>query len=183
MAAQGSQSEGAKRLSEAFGESYQQVVRTAVDNQQRNVQLAQSWVESVTGVMESQAETNRALTRAMESYARVVDEAVKSQERTSRALSESLDAYREVIERTTDLQERNTKLVENLFGGVTGELRGQMEGSQEMIKALMQGSERQMSAFQEMLAEATASYANLMNAPFELYQKNLEAMGMARKKS
>jgi hypothetical protein len=32
-----------------------------------------------------------------------------------------------------------------------------------------------MEAFQNMLAEATESYANLMNAPFALYQKNLEA--------
>ena len=58
-------SEAAKRLTEAFGEPYREVVRSAVDAQQRNVQLAQGWVESVTGVLESQAEANRALTRAM----------------------------------------------------------------------------------------------------------------------
>ncbi|MBA2693969.1 MAG: hypothetical protein H0U65_16000 [Rubrobacter sp.] len=66
--------------------------------------------------------------------------------------------------------------MENLFDGVTGELRGQMQGSQEIVKALMEGSERQMGAFQQMLAEATSSYTELVNAPFELYQKNLEAM-------
>lgn len=166
----------AQKLTEAFGESYQEVVRSAVDTQQRNVQLAQGWVEGITGVFESQAETNRALTRAMESYTKVVEETVRSQERTSRALAESLEAYKDVIERANETQERNVKLMESLFGGVTGELRGQMEGSQEMIKVLMRGSERQMSAFQQMLAEATSSYAELINAPFELYQKNLEAM-------
>ncbi|MGH3088787.1 MAG: hypothetical protein ACRDSJ_15890 [Rubrobacteraceae bacterium] len=170
------QTEGAARLTEAFGESYRQVVKSAMDTQQRNVQLAQGWVEGLTGVLESQAETNRALTRAMEAYTTVVEEAVRSQERTSRALAESLDAYREVLEKSTALQERNTKLVEGFFGDVTGELRGQMQGSQEIAKALMEGSERQMNAFQQMLADATNSYAELMRAPFDLYQKNLEAM-------
>ncbi len=171
-----SEQSAARRMTEAFGESYQQVVKSAVDAQQRNVQLAQGWVEGLTGVLESQAETNRALTRAMENYTKVVEETVKSQERTSRALSESLESYKEVIERSTEMQERNTKLVEGLFGAVTGELRGQMQGSQEVVKALMEGSERQMGAFQQMLAEATNSYAELINAPFALYQKNLEAM-------
>ncbi len=40
----------------------------------------------------------------------------------------------------------------------------------------MEGSERQIEAFQKMLAEATNSYMELMSAPFSLYQKNLEAM-------
>ena len=76
--------EAARRLTEAFGEPYREVVRNAVDAQQRNFQLAQGWVESVTGVLESQAEANRALTRAMESHTNAVEEAIKSQERTSR---------------------------------------------------------------------------------------------------
>lgn len=180
--AKGKQPDGATKLTEAFGESYQNVVRTAMNNQQRNLQLAQGWVDGLSGVMESQAETNRALTRAMESYINVVEESVKSQERTSRALSESLNVYREVIERATDLQGRNTKLVESLLGGVTGELRDQMQGSQELVRAMMDGSEKQMGAFQQMLSEATASYTELMSAPFDLYQKNLEAMGLASKK-
>ncbi len=167
----------ARKLTEAFGESYREVVRSAMDTQQRNVQLAQGWVEGISGVFESQAETNRALTRAMESYTKVVEETVRSQERTSRALAESLEAYKEVIERANETQEKNSKLVESLFGGVTGELRGQMQGSQEIAKALMEGSERQMGAFQQLLAEATNSYTELINAPFDLYKKNLEAMG------
>jgi len=40
-------------LTEAFGEPYREVVRGAVDAQQRNVQLAQGWVESMTGVLEA----------------------------------------------------------------------------------------------------------------------------------
>jgi hypothetical protein len=63
----------AERLTEAFGEPYREVVRSAVDAQQRNVQLAQGWVESVTGVLESQAEANRALTRAMEAHTNAVE--------------------------------------------------------------------------------------------------------------
>ena len=169
--------EAARRLTEAFGEPYREVVRNAVDAQQRSVQLAQGWVEGVTGLLESQAEANRALTRAMEGHTKAVEEAIRSQERTSRALAESLESYKEVIERNTALQENSTKLLQGFFGDVTSELREGMQGSQEVARSLMQGSERQMEAFQAMLGEAMNSYANLMNAPFDLYRKNLEAFG------
>ncbi len=169
--------QAAERLTEAFGEPYRAVVRSAVDAQQRNVQLAQGWVESVTGVLESQAEANRALTKAMEAHTNAVEEAIKSQERTSRALAESLEAYKDVIERNTALQEKSTDLVQGFFGDVTGELRQGMQGSQEVARTLMEGSERQMQAFQAMLGEAMSSYTNLLNAPFDLYRKNLEAFG------
>ena len=169
--------EAARRLTEAFGEPYREVVRNAVDAQQRNVQLAQGWVEGVSGLLESQAEANRALTRAMESHTKAVEEAIRSQERTSRALVESLESYKEVIECNTALQENSTKLVQSFFGDVTSELRDGMQGSQEVTRSLMEGSEKQMEAFEAMLGEAMDSYANLMNAPFELYRKNLEAFG------
>jgi hypothetical protein len=169
--------EAARRLTEAFGEPYREVVRNAVDVQQRNVQLAQGWVDGVTGLLESQAEANRALTRAMEGHTRAVEEAIRSQERTSRALAESLESYKEVIERNTALQENSSRLVQGFFGDVTSELREGMQGSQEVARSLMEGSERQMEAFQAMLGEAMNSYANLMNAPFDLYRKNLEAFG------
>jgi uncharacterized protein YdiU (UPF0061 family) len=169
--------EAMQGLSEAFGEPYRRVMQNAVDAQQRNMQLAQGWVEGLTGVLESQAETNRALTRAMESYANVVEEALRSQERTNRALTESLEAYREVVERTTALQERSTDLVQGFFGDVTSELREGMQNSQAMAKTLMDGSEKQMEAFQKMLGEAMDTYMNLLNAPLTLYQKNLEALG------
>ena len=152
-------------------------MENAVDAQQRNVQLAQGWVEGLTGVLESQAETNRALTRAMESYVNVVEEAIRSQERTSRALAESLEAYKDVVERTTSLQERSTSLLESLFGDVTTELREGMQNSQAVAQGMMEGSQKQMEAFQDLLSEATDSYMNLLNAPFALYQKNLEAFG------
>jgi hypothetical protein len=168
-------SEAAGRLTEAFGEPYREVVRGAVDAQQRNVQLAQGWVEGMTGLLESQAEANRALTRAMESHTHAVEEAIKSQERTSRALAESLESYKEVIERNTALQENSTRLVQGFFGDVTSELREGMLGTQEVARNLMEGSERQMEAFQAMLGETMNSYASLMNAPFDLYRKNLEA--------
>jgi uncharacterized protein (DUF1778 family) len=168
--------EAARELTEAFGEPYRKVMETAVNAQQRNVQLAQGWVESLTGLLESQAETNRALTRAMESYVHVVEEAIRSQERNSRALAESLDAYREVLERTTSLQERSTSLVESFFGDVTGELREGMQNSQAVAQGMMEGSQKQMEAFQKLLTEAMDSYMNLLNAPFALYQKNLEAL-------
>ena len=169
--------EAARRLTEAFGEPYREVVRNAVDAQQRNIQLAQGWVEGVSGLLESQAEANRALTRAMESHTKAVEEAIRSQERTSRALVESLESYKEVIECNTALQENSTKLVQSFFGDVTSELRDGMQGSQEVTRSLMEGSEKQMEAFEAMLGEAMDSYANLMNAPFELYRKNLEAFG------
>jgi hypothetical protein len=169
--------EAARRLTEAFGEPYREVIRNAVDAQQRSVQLAQGWVEGVTGLLESQAEANRALTRAMEGHTKAVEEAIRSQERTSHALAESLESYKEVIERNTALQENSTKLLQGFFGDVTSELREGMQGSQEVASSLMQGSERQMEAFQAMLGEAMNSYANLMNAPFDLYRKNLEAFG------
>jgi hypothetical protein len=113
----------------------------------------------------------------MEGHTKAVEEAIRSQERTSRALAESLESYKEVIERNTALQENSTKLLQGFFGDVTSELREGMQGSQEVASSLMQGSERQMEAFQAMLGEAMNSYANLMNAPFDLYRKNLEAFG------
>ena len=164
-------------MTEAFGEPYREVVRGAVEAQQRNIQLAQGWVESVTGVLESQAEANRALSRAMESHTKAVEEAIKSQERTGRALAESLEAYRDVIERNMVLQEKSTNLVQGFFGDVTSELREGMQSSQEVARSLMEGSGKQMEAFQAMLGEAMNSYANLMNAPFDLYRKNLEEFG------
>jgi hypothetical protein len=169
--------EAAQRLTEAFGEPYRRVMQSAVDAQQRNVQLVQGWVEGLTGVLESQAEANRALTRAMESYVNVVEETLRSQERTNHALAESLESYREVVERTTALQERSTDLVQGFFGDVTAELREGIQNSQAMAKGLMDGSEKQMEAFQRMLGEAMDTYMNLLNAPLSLYQKNLEALG------
>jgi phage-related tail protein len=169
--------DAARRLTEAFGEPYGRVMENAVDAQQRNVQLAQGWVESLTGVLESQAETNRALTKSMESFVNVVEEAIRSQERTNRALAESLEAYKDVVERTTSLQERSTSLVESFFGDVTTELREGMQNSQAVAQGMMEGSQKQMEAFQNLLSEATDSYMNLLNAPFALYQKNLEAFG------
>jgi hypothetical protein len=169
--------ESAQGLTEAFAEPYRRVMQNAVDAQQRNMQLAQGWVEGLTGVLESQAETNRALTRAMESYVGVVEEALRSQERTNRALAESLEAYRDVVERAADLQERSTDLVQGFFGDVSAELREGMQNSQAMAKSLMDGSEKQMEAFQKMLGEAMDTYMNLLNAPLSLYQKNLEAFG------
>jgi hypothetical protein len=169
--------EAEQRLSEAFGEPYRRVMQSAVDIQQRNVQLAQGWVEGLTGVLESQAEANRALTRAMESYVGVVEEAIRSQERTNRALAESLEAYREVVERAATLQEKSTDLVQGFFGDVTAELREGMQNSQAIAQNLMAGSEKQMDAFQKMLGEAMDTYMNLLNAPLTLYQKNLEALG------
>jgi hypothetical protein len=164
-------------LTEAFGEPYRRVMQTAVDAQQRNMQLAQGWVEGLTGVLESQAEANRALTRAMESYVGVVEEALRSQERTNRALAESLEAYRDIVERSAELQQRSTDLVQGFFGDVTVELRDGMQNSQAMAKNLMDGSEKQVEAFQRMLGEAMNTYMNLLNAPLSLYQKNLEALG------
>jgi hypothetical protein len=167
---------GAERLTEAFEESYRAVVGNAVEVQTRNFELAQGWVDGVTGVLESQAEANRALTRAMESYVKVVDEALKSQERTNRALAESMESYREVVEKVSELQEKNTELTRGFFEGVTGELRQGAESSQAMVRDLAEGSRKQMEAFQQMLGEAMASYTSLMNAPYELYRKNLDAM-------
>jgi len=46
-----------------------------------------------------------------------------------------------------------------------------------MAKSLMDGSEKQMEAFQRMLGEAVDTYMNLLNAPLSLYQKNLESLG------
>jgi len=167
---------GAEKLTEAFGESYRAVVGNAVDAQTRNFELAQSWVDGLTGVLESQAEANRALTKAMESYVKVVDEALKSQERTNRALTESMESYREAVEKVSELQEKNTDLTRGFFEGVTGELRQGAESTQAMTRDLADGSRKQMEAFQQMLAEAMSSYTNLMNAPYELYRKNLDAM-------
>lgn len=171
------QPEAANKLAEAFGESYQTVMKSAVDAQQRNVKLAQGWADAVTGVVESQAESNRALTRAMESFVKLADETVKSQERTSRALAESLDAYRDVLEKAVSMQERNENLVRNFFGGAPSELQRGVEESQTVANNIMDGSQKQMEAFQKMMGEAMDSYTNLLNAPFALYQKNLEAFG------
>ncbi len=161
-------------LARAFGESYQTVVQSAVDAQQRNVGLAQGWVQSLTGLLESQVETNRALTRAMESYVKVVDESLEAQARTNRALAESMESYKEVVERVSDLQEKNTELTQGFFERVTGELESQVQSSQDIARGMVEGSQQQMEAFQKMLGEATQSYTDLMNAPFALYQKNLE---------
>lgn len=169
--------EAAKDLTEAFGFSYGEAMKSAAEIQQRNIRLAQDWAENLTKVMESQAETNRALTKAMQSYVTVVDEALKSQERTNRALAESLEAYREVVDRAAALQEKNTDLVRNFFEDVNGELQKGMESSQTLARNMMEGSERQMEALQKMMEEAMASYVSLMNAPFELYRKNLESFG------
>ena len=57
------------------------------------------------------------------------------------------------------------------------ELREGMQNSQAVAQSLMEGSEKQMDAFQRMLGEAMDTYMNLLNAPLTLYQKNLEALG------
>ena len=89
--------------------------------------------------------------RVLRASLSVIEEAVRSQERTSRALTESLDAYRDVIERSTSLQEKSTNLVESFFGDVTGELREGMQNSQAVAQGMMEGSQKQMEAFQKLL--------------------------------
>jgi hypothetical protein len=59
---------------------------------------------------------------------------------------------------------------------VTGELKQGAESSQAMTRDFTEGAREQMEAFQQMIGEAMSSYTNLMNAPYELYRKNLEAM-------
>ena len=181
--AKGDRQDAAGDLADAFGESYRTAVQSAVDAQQRNVGLAQDWVENLTGLLESQAETNRALTRAMESYVKVVDESLEAQARTNRALAESMESYKEVVEKVSDLQERNNELTQGFFEKVTGELQSQIESSQAIARGMVEGSQQQMEAFQRMLTEATESYTNLMSAPFDLYQKNLEAFRQSNKQS
>jgi uncharacterized protein YdiU (UPF0061 family) len=163
----------AERLTEAFGETYGRVVKSAVDAQQRNVNLAQGWVEGVTGVLESQAETNRALTRAMQSYVTVVDEALKSQERTNRALTESLESYKEVVGRVSDLQDRNTEMTRNFFESMTNELKNQTQTNEALAREVLEGSQKQWEASQkvffDMFREAMESYANLFGMSFPPY--------------
>jgi dsDNA-specific endonuclease/ATPase MutS2 len=177
MLTEDNQTEAARKMAEAFGDSYLRGVRNVVDSQQRSVQLAQGWVEGLTGVMQSQAETNRAFTRAMDNLSNVVGEAIESQERTARALSESLESYKEVVEQANETQEKNARLVESLLGGVSSELQKQSQGNEQMMQEMLKDSEQQVQSFQKMLAEATDSYAQLMAAPFSLYKKNLEAWG------
>lgn len=167
----------ADRMAEALGESYRKIVESAVEAQQRNMGLAQNWADNLSGVLESQVETNRALTRAMESYVRVVEEALESQERTNRALSESLESYREVIDRVATLQDQNTEMIRGFFEGAMGEMKTQTDQNLRMAGELVEGSEKQADAFQKMFQEAVNSYMELMNAPYELYRKNLEAFG------
>lgn len=172
-----SSAETANRLAESFGESYRRFVENAVEAQQRNVGVAEGWAENLSGLMESQAETNQALTRAMQSYVKVVEEALESQERTNKALAESLESYREVIDRTVTLQERNVETVRDFFGGAMGEMKKQTDDNLRMAEELVEGSEKQMDAFQQMFQGAVDSYTELMNAPYELYRKNLESFG------
>ena len=82
-----------------------------------------------------------------------------------------------MIERNTVLQENSTKLVQGFFGDVTTELQGGNAGQPGGRPQPDGGLRSKMEAFQSMLGEAMNSYANLMNAPFDLYRKNLEAFG------
>lgn len=173
----GDYTEATQRITEAFGETYRKVVQNAVDAQQRNVGLAQGWADNLSGLIESQAETNRALTRAMESYIKVVEEAVESQERTSRALAESLESYREVIDRSVALQEKNVETSRGFFEGIIGELKEQTDGNLRMAEGMMEGSEKQLDAFQKMFQETMGSYMEMMNVPYEMYRKNMETFG------
>lgn len=175
--AQEDPTQAANRLAETFGESYRRFVENAVQAQQRNMGLAEGWAENLSGLMESQAETNQALTRAMQSYVKVVEEALESQERTNKALAESLESYREVIDRTVSLQEQNVDTVRNFFEGAMGEMKEQTDDNLRMAEELVEGSEKQVDAFQGMFQEAIESYTELMNAPYDLYRKNLEAFG------
>ncbi|MGB3682584.1 MAG: hypothetical protein WA990_08860 [Rubrobacteraceae bacterium] len=172
--------QAAQKIAEAFGDSYRKVAQNAVDAQQRNVGLAQGWVKNLSELIESQAETNQALTRAMESYTKVVEEAVESQERTSRALAESLESYKEVIDRTVALQEKNVETSRGFFEGVIGELKAQTDENLRMAEGMMEGSEKQLDAFQKMFQETIGSYTEMMNLPYQMYRKNMEAFGQNR---
>lgn len=176
----GDHTEATQRITEAFGESYRKIMQNAVDAQQRNVGLAQGWAENLSDLIKSQAETNQALTHAMESYTKVVEEAVESQERTSRALAESLESYREVLDRTAALQEKNVETSRGFFEDVIGELKAQTDGNLRMAEDMMEGSEKQLDAFQKMLQETVGSYTEMMNIPYEMYRKNMEAFGRGR---
>ena len=173
--------EAADQFARMFGDSYRKFVENAVQAQQRNMGLAEGWADNFSGVLESQAETNQALTRAMQSYVKVVEEALESQERTNKALAENLESYREVIDRTVALQEQNVETVRGFFEGAMGEMKNQTDDSLRMAEELVQGSERQVDAFRQMFQEAANSYAQLMNAPYDLYRKNLEAFGGGNK--
>jgi len=66
-------------------------------------------------------------------------------------------------------EDRNGQETEPVYDPATGEVIAETPLSTK-------SSRKQMEAFKQMLAEAMSSYTNLMNAPYELYRKNLDAM-------
>jgi hypothetical protein len=113
--------EAEQRLSEAFGEPYRKVMQSAVDAQQRNVQLAQGWVEGLTGVLESQAETDLVqgffgdvtaeLREGMQNSQAVAQNLMAGSEKQMDAfqkmLGEAMDTYMNLLNAPLSLYQKN----------------------------------------------------------------------------
>jgi polyhydroxyalkanoate synthesis regulator phasin len=93
--------EAAEKFAEAVRESYQSVADRAVDAQEMNAQLTQSFFNGVINNLQSQAEANRSLAQDL------VEHQQKQREATQAMFQQSMNAYTEFLSSMFAYTERN----------------------------------------------------------------------------
>ena len=93
--------EAAEKFAEAVRESYQSVADRAVDAQEMNAQLTQSFFNGVINNLQSQAEANRSLAQDL------VEHQQKQREATQAMMQQSMNAYTDFLNSMFTYTERN----------------------------------------------------------------------------
>ncbi|AHY45886.1 Hypothetical Protein RradSPS_0603 [Rubrobacter radiotolerans] len=93
--------EAAEKFAEAVRESYQSVADRAVDAQEMNAQLTQSFFNGVINNLQSQAEANRSLAQDL------VEHQQKQREATQAMFQQSMNAYTDFLSSMFAYTERN----------------------------------------------------------------------------
>jgi hypothetical protein len=99
---------------------------------------------------------------------------IKQANRTAERLAgTSGDSYKLVIDHFVAQQERNVRFAQELFDGVTREIRHQAESNRALTQELVERAEKQRDAFRTLIGESVDAYTDLLYAPLAYYRQGL----------
>jgi hypothetical protein len=85
-----------------------------------------------------------------------------------------MESYRTVSGRSIEAQQRGAELTRRFFESVMEELQSQAEGTRSTTDVLLEQSQKQREAFQELSQESISAYMNFLNSMFSYYQSAFE---------
>ncbi len=98
------------------------------------------------------------------------DQMQKVNEAAEKFAEAVMESYRTVSGRSMEAQQRGAQLTQRFFESVMEELQSQAEGRHSTSEALLEQTQKQREAFQELSQESISAYMNFLNSMFSYYQ-------------